>query len=164
MVPADSSGVPRAPLYSGATKGGLHFRLQGCHLLWPAFPDRSTNAFLSFSSLSQPPLARLLRESLWSYNPGLSLRIARFGLFRFRSPLLSESRLISFPPGTEMVHFPGFASYAYGFSARYLVFAPGGFPHSEIPGSQVACTSPGRIAASCVLHRLIAPRHPHACP
>ncbi len=33
----------------------------------------------------------------------------RFGLFRFRSPLLPESRLISFPPGTEMVHFPGFA-------------------------------------------------------
>ena len=113
---------------------------------------------LNFRS-SQP-----LRESLWSYNPGLSLRIVRFGLFRFRSPLLSESRLISLPPGTEMVHFPGFASYAYGFSARCLVFTPGGFPHSEIPGSQVACTFPGRIAASRVLHRLIAPRHPHACP
>ena len=35
---------------------------------------------------------------------------SRFGLFRFRSPLLTESRLLSFPPGTEMVHFPGFAS------------------------------------------------------
>jgi hypothetical protein len=30
------------------------------------------------------------------------------GLFRFRSPLLTESRLISFPPGTEMFQFPGF--------------------------------------------------------
>ena len=37
------------------------------------------------------------------------LRASRFGLFRFRSPLLPESRLLSFPPGTEMVHFPGFA-------------------------------------------------------
>ena len=33
----------------------------------------------------------------------------RFGLVPFRSPLLRESRLISFPPGTEMFHFPGFA-------------------------------------------------------
>ena len=31
-------------------------------------------------------------------------------LVRFRSPLLAESRLISFPPGTEMFQFPGFAS------------------------------------------------------
>ncbi len=31
---------------------------------------------------------------------------ARFGLIPFRSPLLRESRLISFPRGTEMFHFP----------------------------------------------------------
>ena len=33
----------------------------------------------------------------------------RFGLFRVRSPLLTESRLISLPRGTEMVHFPRLA-------------------------------------------------------
>ena len=33
----------------------------------------------------------------------------RFGLFRFRSPLLAESHLLSFPRGTEMFHFPRFA-------------------------------------------------------
>ena len=165
MVPADSSRVSRVPLYSGTTKGGLHFRLRGYHPLWPDFPDRSTNAFLSFfATLSPSDLHRPLREYLWSYNPRLSLRITWFGLFRIRSPLLSESRLISLPPGTEMVHFPGFAPYAYEFSARYLVFTPGGFPHSEISGSQAACASPKHIAASYVLHRLIAPRHPHACP
>ena len=31
------------------------------------------------------------------------------GLIRVRSPLLTESRLISFPPCTEMFQFPGFA-------------------------------------------------------
>ena len=31
------------------------------------------------------------------------------GLVRVRSPLLAESRLMSFPPGTEMFQFPGFA-------------------------------------------------------
>ena len=30
----------------------------------------------------------------------------RFGLFPLRSPLLRDSRLISFPSGTEMFHFP----------------------------------------------------------
>ena len=38
------------------------------------------------------------------------------GLVRVRSPLLAEYRLISFPPGTEMFQFPGFASRTYGFS------------------------------------------------
>ena len=41
------------------------------------------------------------------------------GLFRFRSPLLAESQLMSVPPGTEMFQFPGFASPDYGFIGRY---------------------------------------------
>ncbi len=40
----------------------------------------------------------------------------RFGLVRFRSPLLTESRFLSLPPGTEMFQFPGLAAYAYAFS------------------------------------------------
>ena len=39
-----------------------------------------------------------------------------FGLFRFRSPLLTESLSLSLPPGTEMFQFPGFATRTYGFS------------------------------------------------
>ena len=46
------------------------FQIPGCHRLWPTFPDRS-------SKLPQT-----------------------FGLVPVRSPLLGESRLISFPPGT----------------------------------------------------------------
>ena len=38
-----------------------------------------------------------------------------FGLFRFRSPLLTESRLLSFPPVTEMFQFTGFAFIPYTF-------------------------------------------------
>jgi hypothetical protein len=74
--------------------------------------------------LTHFPIPRLLalirlcigsQRILRSCNPKLSFRIAWFRLFRFRSPLLSESRLFSFPPGTEMVHFPGFASPPYEF-------------------------------------------------
>src|SRR3978361_2053428 len=36
----------------------------------------------------------------------------RFSLIRFRSPLLSESRLFSLPAGTEMFHFPAFPPHA----------------------------------------------------
>ena len=80
------------------------------------------------------------------------------GLVRVRSPLLAESRLMSFPPATEMFQFAGFASCAYGFSAGYPL--RGGLPHSEIPGSTIARISPGLFAACHVLHRLSVPRHP----
>jgi hypothetical protein len=47
-----------------------------------------------------------------SHNPDparpLGLAPARFGLFPLRSPLLRESRLLSFPQGTEMFQFPWF--------------------------------------------------------
>ena len=52
------------------------------------------------------------------------------GLVRFRSPLLTESRLMSFPPATEMFQFAGFASLAYEFSQGYPLgwVAPFGDP------------------------------------
>ncbi len=42
-------------------------------------------------------------------------RLNTTGLVRVRSPLLAESLLMSFPPGTEMYQFPGFASLPYVF-------------------------------------------------
>ena len=39
-----------------------------------------------------------------------------FRLFRVRSPLLAESLLFSLPLGTEMVHFPRFASTTLFYS------------------------------------------------
>ena len=42
-------------------------------------------------------------------------KIEATGLVRFRSPLLTESRLMSFPPATEMFQFAGFASSPYVF-------------------------------------------------
>src|SRR5690606_40971382 len=43
--------------------------------------------------------------------PGYSAKlIIALGLIRVRSPLLTESQLISFPTGTKMFQFPAFAS------------------------------------------------------
>ena len=93
-----------------------------------------------------------------SYNP--PVQAPGFGLFRFRSPLLSESRLIYFPPGTEMVHFPGLAHTRLWIQRAVAEVCSAGFPHSEIFGSKPVCGSPKLIAACHVLHRLLAPRHP----
>ena len=65
-----------------------------------------------------------------------TLTRTKFGLIPFRSPLLGESRLISFPPGTEMFQFPGLSRRAYVFSTPYRRITSGGFPHSGIRGSQ----------------------------
>ena len=83
------------------------------------------------------------------------------GLLRFRSPLLAESRLISFPPVTEMFHFTGYrVPFPILFrKGRWRVTAIR-LPHSEISGSKCVCHSPKLIAAYHVLHRLLAPRHP----
>ena len=85
---------------------------------------------------------------------------AGFGLFRVRSPLLAESRLFYFPPGTEMVHFPGLARTRLCIQRAVAGFFPAGFPHSDIPGSKGVSPSPRLFAGNRVLHRRLAPRHP----
>ena len=95
---------------------------------------------------------------LWSTFPGRSgSQTTATGLVRVRSPLLTESRLMSFPPANEMFQFAGFASCGYGFTARYC--RSSGLPHSEIQESKGARPSSWLIAACHVLHRLSMPRH-----
>ena len=65
---------------------------------------------------------------------------------------------MSFPPGTEMFQFPGFASPRLWIQRGDL--PKEGLPHSDIRGSTIARISPRLFAACHVLHRLLAPRHP----
>ena len=58
-----------------------------------------------------------------------------------------------------MFQFRRFPPYTYGFSIRYMDMTPCGFPHSEICGSQLICSSPQLIAAYHVFRRLSVPRH-----
>ena len=57
-----------------------------------------------------------------------------FGLLQFRSPLLPQSRLITFPRVTEMFHFSRFASSWY-FTLIMMIHRCIGFPHSDITGA-----------------------------
>src|SRR5688572_27989945 len=148
MVLVDSHGISRVPRYSGTCREPAACRVRGCHPLWPIVPDRSTNL--------------LIGNSLVLHQTGPTTPPCKhdgLGYVRVRSPLLAESLLFSFPPGTEMVHFPGLSSPPYGFRWRYSGISLSGLPHSDILGSKPVCGSPKLFAAYHVLHRLLAPRH-----
>ena len=92
------------------------------------------------------------------YNPGV--QALRFGLFRVRSPLLAESlTCFLFLWVLRWFTSPRCLRSAYGFSGGSFGINQRGFPHSDIPGSKLVCSSPGLIAAYRVLHRLLVPRH-----
>ena len=85
---------------------------------------------------------------------------SRFALFRVRSPLLTESRLMSLPALLRCFSSGGSLDLPIlKFSRSYLSMNPGEFPHSEISGSMLICSSPKLIAAYHVFHRLPVPRH-----
>ena len=125
----------------------------------PALLTRLSLTGLSPSLAGFPKtiLLRLLNQ-LCGPNPGM--HASRFGLFRFRSPLLPESHVVFSSSGylDVSVHRVPFHSLWIGlwilevFSSR--------FPHSEISGSMDICSSPKLIAAYHVFHRLLVPRHP----
>jgi hypothetical protein len=143
MVPPDSNGVSRAPPYSGTLVTSLlAFRVRDSH---PLRCDVPVAFCYAFESLDQSP------TTPERYYP------LEFGLIPFRSPLLRESRLISFPPGTEMFQFPGLALFrVMGFNT------PTGFPIRKSPDQSLLAAPRGLsqlatsfIAGSCLgIHRV----------
>ena len=100
------------------------FRVRGYHPLWPDFPFRLTMQCAKSSRL-----------------------------LRFRSPLLSESRLISFPRATEMFQFTRFASTSLCIQLGILPKAVG-FPIRTSADQSLFASSPQLFAGYNVLHRL----------
>ena len=99
-----------------------------------------------------------LSDQLRGPNPGM--HAFRFGLFRFRSPLLTESLVVFSSSGylDVSVHRVPFLTLWIG--VRILEVCSSRFPHSEISGSMDICSSPKLFAAYHVFHRLLVPRHP----
>ena len=86
----------------------MSFRLRDDCPLWCVVPHASTTTCLcNFRRADHD-------SDQTSYNPGYATRgrlhVDGLGSIPFRSPLLGESRLISFPRGTEMFHFPRLSS------------------------------------------------------
>ena len=134
MVPPVSHRVSRVPWYSGSRPLRTDFRLPGSHRLWRAFPGPSANRS-SFFDGPQPqrinPLVWPLPRSL-ATTSGISVDFSS-------SPYLDVS--------------------VQAVPRRLTEYCSAGFPHSDISGSTVICTSPKLFAACHVLHRLLMPRH-----
>ena len=127
MVVPDSHKVSRAPWYSGPPFNELgSFHIQDCHLLWSAFPDRSTKILIC--NLPTAPYRRQTKPYNTTATTHTGLTSLWFRLFPFRSPLLGESRLISIPAGTEMFHFPAWASLSLCIQKRIGGIHRLGFP------------------------------------
>ena len=144
MVPADSRRISRVLRYSGV-----------------AWISKNGFAYGAVTLCGRASLrVRLPVKSITVGNPttpgGASPR-PRFGLFRFRSPLLAESLLFSLPAGTEMFQFPAFAQRIRAVTASL----PPGFPIRTSAVRAGICPSPPLFAACHVLLRL---REPQASP
>ncbi len=110
----------RATLGILSTEGHVR-RIRDCHPLWSAFPDRSAErAFVTPQGPTTPGTNSAGRRRPRKKGGGRTARelMPGLGCIRLRSPLLTESRLISFPPGTKMFQFPGLAPTHYAFMRR----------------------------------------------
>jgi hypothetical protein len=107
VVPADSRQLSRIRRYLGAqNRVRIRFVYGAITLCGATFQNASTTHRIcnSVRNLVLPPSGPTTPN--WQRHQALTP--ARFRLIPFRSPLLRESRLLSFPPGTEMFQFPGF--------------------------------------------------------
>ena len=119
-----TQGLPRLP---------PRLRIREFHPLRCAFPCAS------------PVMSnRLYRHP---YNP----IIRWFGLLRFRSPLLTESFLLSFPAGTEMFQFPAYRLDSSSMSSSWMTGSPIRLDSSSMSSSWMT-GSPIRISTGhCML-------------
>ena len=145
MVPPASHKVSRASWYSGCQPMALRRPLRDSHPLWCGFPAASSGSAPSPVGPTTPvPLAR-----------------GWFGLFPLRSPLLRESRLISFRRATEMFQFthcpPSLPMCSAGGLQTSLWR---GCPIRTLRAHRLHAAPPERFAGLRVLHRPSAPRHP----
>ena len=127
-------------------------------------PDPAQSAWFSRTGLS-PSLAGFpktvllnLLNQLCGPNPGM--HASRFGLFRFRSPLLTESHVVFSSSGYLDVSVHRVPLHTLWIGVWIHEVFSCGFPHSEICGSMDICSLPQLIAAYHVFHRLLVPRHP----
>jgi hypothetical protein len=97
-------------LLGNSFESPMHFDYRGFTFsagpfAWPSSIQRISDSLKEYQFLrngpTTPNLQRLVAiTQIW------------FSLFRFRSPLLTESLLSSLPEGTEMFHFPSFPPHA----------------------------------------------------
>ena len=146
MVLADSDRIARVPSYLGTPLGLSSVFAYATITLFGA-------PFQALPLTVQGPTA--------DPQPRCHLRDIGLGCSRFARHYYGNHSLFSFPQGTEMFHFPWFAPPTLCIQAGVTrLFAALGFPIRTSPDQRLVGNSPELFAATHVLHRLLAPRHP----
>lgn len=146
MVPADSDRITRVPSYLGNPLGLL-----------------MVFAYATITLFGAPfqVLPLTFRGPTADPQPLCHLRDTGLGFSRFARHYFGNHSLFSFPQGTEMFHFPWFAPPALCIQTGVTsLFATLGFPIRTSSDQRLVGNSPKLFAATHVLHRLLAPRHP----
>ena len=112
MVPADSDRIPRAPPYSGASFDLPTLPIRDCHPLRSLFPQRSGSVGIPLFEVLQP---RSVRKRSGLGSAPFARHYSGYRLF------------LSFPPGTKMFQFPGFAPSHDGDGSSTRRVAPFGY-------------------------------------
>ena len=125
----------------------------------PAVLIRTSRTGLSPSPAGLP--SSILLTSLNHYRgPNPVMHARPFGLFPFRSPLLWKSMFSFFSSGYLDVSVHRVPSVSLWIHDTVTEVPSAGFPHSDIHGSGLICSSPWLFAAYHVFLRLLVPRHP----
>ena len=142
MVPALSIKVSRVSMYSGSR-----------HVSFPF----AYGAFTLCGRLSQNLSARIAESIVRSEPHG-----ARTMVWPLSRSLAATYEIdVSFSSSGYLdVSVPRVPFLTLWIGVRITGVFPVRFPHSDIHGSQVICTSPWLFAAYHVFRRLLVPRHP----
>jgi hypothetical protein len=131
VVLTDSHRISRVPYYLGSLSSVHNISTTG---FAPSMTELSrTFVYIAFYCCRSADLLKGPATPNMQRLPAITH--VRFGLFRVRSPLLTESLLLSLPVGTEMFHFPTFPLSTLYIQVEITGSSPAGFPHSEILGS-----------------------------
>ena len=122
------------------------FRLQDSHPLRSAFPDCSPTTIFYHCPPSRQ--TGVQRPTTPHAQPLPGITRTRFSLIRFRSPLLTESRLFSLPEGTEMFHFPSFPAHTLYIQVRLTPHDWGRVPPFGNPRITARSTAPRGLSQS----------------
>ena len=141
MVPISSVRISRVPTYSGSCSLLQNFVYGGVTRF--ALPFQVIR--LSIRLLYRGPYPENIMSSVWAGPISLATTLGITIVF-FSSGYLDVS-VPRVPHATLWIH------------VTFHDSSPWGFPHSEICGSKLICSSPQLIAACHVLHRLLMPRH-----
>ena len=141
MVPPDSHRISRARCYLGYNSEDAAFSCTG---LSPstATPSRGLPLTTLFSYSPSPRQREPDGPTTPTTQRLPAITCDRFSLIRFRSPLLTESRLFSLPVGTEMFHFPTFPPHALCVQARVTPHDWCGVPPFGNPRINARLTAP----------------------